>query len=155
MPDPDDNPLLGPEFEDGDEKENAAPKVFLDDASDPKKIRRKVRQKKLVDENSDAFWKRVLADPVGRHEFWQILDKSQAFGLPIGFAPNGSTSTEATLYKIGQQQLALSLFRKWLLLAPELVYLMLEEHRLDRAGPQRSKAITSNGRPGSDSDPAE
>lgn len=149
MAEPDDNPILETEFGPTEE----SPKTFLDDASDVAQIKRKGRRKKIAEDNGLLFWQKALNDPAGRREFWQILKDGHAFSLVVGFAPNGSESSTATLYKIGQQQMVLRLYHKWLSAFPQLVYLMHAENddRFAQAGSKQSKAIVTNG-PGPDSD---
>lgn len=147
---PDDNPILDDEF--GGEEEN--PEVFLDNASDPAQIRRKERRKKLNEDDGLVFWKSVLSNPVGRREMWLILKDAQTFKVKFGVGPNGFPSPEGSWFAQGQQAFGMGLYHKWLFAFPQLVYLMHAENddRFPRAGARRSKAITSNGRPGPDTD---
>lgn len=74
------------------------------------------------------FWRRVLADPIGRRELWQILANGHAFETRFECGPNGTPQSEATWFEAGAQAFAFNLYRSWQRMDPVGTLRMLLEH---------------------------
>lgn len=99
--------------------------VNVADPASVKTARR--RGKRQVDESAE-FWKRVLADRIGRREMWNILASGGAFEQRYGATANGASEPIETQRQEGEQRLSFRLYLSWLKHDPEGVALMLREH---------------------------
>lgn len=76
-----------------------------------------------------AFWRGVLADPVGRRELWNILGvEAHAFEVKLACGPNGFPQGEATWLALGEQMLGQRIYQTLQLIDFEGAFLMLSEH---------------------------
>ncbi len=77
----------------------------------------------------EAFWRAVLADPVGRAELWAIVGvEAHAFETKFACGPNGFPQVEATFAAHGEQMLGQRLFQTLQQIDFEGAWLMLCEH---------------------------
>ena len=97
-------------------------------AADPKQYRRRVRDSELRDKERDAFWRRVLDDPVGRREIWAFLENHFAFDDPFAVGPNGMPHDAATYYKQGQKRACTDLINAMARIDRAGFFLMLDEN---------------------------
>lgn len=100
-------------------------------AADPELTRKQQLVKQSYAVKRLAFWKAVLADPVGRQEIWEWLGKSDgahAFETKFACGPNGSPQPEATWVAHGEQMLGQRLFQTLQQIDFEGCWLMLCEH---------------------------
>ena len=112
-----------------DEEELDQPEAIGDteDASDELSIRRKREIVKLAKENERNFWKRSLADPVGRRALWDLLSGLGTFADTYGVGPNGFPNVESTWAAYGQKSFGLRFYRTLMLADRAGVALMHDE----------------------------
>lgn len=112
----------------GDDADNAAIDP-VPSAVDEKQqaLQRVERRSYLV--KREAFWKAVLADPVGRAELWAIIGvEAHAFETKFACGPNGFPQSEATWAAHGEQQLGQRVFQTLQQIDFEGAWAMLCEH---------------------------
>lgn len=81
-------------------------------AADPELTAKQQREQRSYGAKREAFWRAVLADPVGRQELWAIIGiEAHAFETKFGCGPNGFPQTEATWAAYGEQMLGQRLFQ--------------------------------------------
>lgn len=98
-------------------------------AADPVLTAKQQRSKRDYAHLREAFWKAVLADPVGRQEIWAILGfEAHAFEVKLACGPNGAPQPEATWLALGEQMLGQRIFQTLQIVDFEGAYLMLSEH---------------------------
>lgn len=120
MPEPDDDE---PEHEpvDGDE--------LPPNAADESALAEQRQRKASYAKQREAFWRGVLADPVGRAEIFNILGvEAHAFEVKLACGPNGFPQTEATWLALGEQMLGQRIYQTLQTLDFEGAFLMLSEH---------------------------
>ena len=86
-----------------------------ENAGDELSVRRKREIVKLAKENERNFWKRSLADPVGRKALWDLLSSLGTFEDKYGVGPNGFPNAEATWAAYGQRSFGLRFYRTLML----------------------------------------
>lgn len=107
-------------------------------ADDPKALARQTARKQSYDKLRVAFWRRVLADPVGRREMWEIIGVSaHAFETRFACGPNGFPQVEATWSALGEQMLGQRLFQTLQRDDFEGAWLMLAENDSRFTKPER------------------
>jgi hypothetical protein len=95
------------------------------DAASPAGLKQQRRTQKRIAEDAKDFWKRVFATPVGRHEIWNILNNDMhAFTTIFAAGPTGVPDPNAAWYRLGEQNLGLILYHRWMAIDPEGVRLM-------------------------------
>ncbi len=99
-----------------------------DSAVDPNRIRRKKQKLLSADQQSDAFWGRVFADPVGRREMWTLLNKLHPFDVQMGLTPVGFTDERRTWMELAVQLSGQQIYQDWFTRFPEEVSLMRSEN---------------------------
>jgi hypothetical protein len=87
----------------------------LSDAADERAVARKREIAKLAKENEQNFWRRSLADPVGRKAIWNLLQGLGTFENKYGVGPNGFPQPEATWAAYGQRDFGQRFYRTLLL----------------------------------------
>ena len=116
---------------DDDDDDPPQPPEVLDsdavDAGDARVYRKRRKRLNLERENSQDFWKRVFADPVGRREMWGILCSAHAFEERFACGPSGFPQPEATWFHAGEQSFGLRLYQTWLLFDRNGVMMMHDE----------------------------
>lgn len=100
---------------DGDEDdlpadvEQSDPPASLNDNANTGVGRRR-NKLEMAERNRLAFWKRVLADEVGRQEIAHILLECGTFGERHAAGPNGAPDPDATAYYRGRRDVGLKLY---------------------------------------------
>jgi hypothetical protein len=74
-----------------------------DNAGSGRELRRKRTRSRAELKESEEFWQRVFADPVGRREVWRLLQAGHCFEERFACGPNGFPQTEATWFHAGEQ----------------------------------------------------
>lgn len=80
---------------------------------------------------ADAFWRGILADPIGRRELWRLFCGSQgahAFETRFPAGPVGFPDANAAWYERGVQDFGQRMHRHWLRLDAASVGLMHNEN---------------------------
>ncbi len=98
-----------------------------DDAGNAESVRRKRELGKLAKENERNFWKRSLADPVGRKALWELLTSLGTFEDKYGVGPNGFPNVESTWAAYGQRSFGLRFYRTLMLADRAGIALMHDE----------------------------
>jgi len=98
-----------------------------EDAGDPASVARKTERTKLAKENERNFWKRSLADPVGRKALWDLLSALGTFEDKYGVGPNGFPNAESTWAAYGQRSFGLRFYRTLMLADRAGIALMHDE----------------------------
>jgi hypothetical protein len=98
----------------------------------------------LKQRDSDAFWRGVLNDPVGRSEIWALLSSLNVFGYERHAAgPTGFPDGEATSYYRGQRDFGLSLYFRLQTIDGEAILAMHRDHdsrfAVSKPQPQRRR----------------
>lgn len=88
------------------------------------KQQKRIRTEKL---ETEAFWKMVFADRIGRREMWGILQATGAFEERFACGPNGFPQPEASYFKAGEQSVGMRLYQKWLVFDRDGVCKMHDE----------------------------
>lgn len=89
------------------------------------KARKEARRKKA---RTDAVWKDLLANEVGREVVWGLLSDAGTFTTQFACGPSGFPQPEATWFHHGQSSFGLGLYHKLLVLDVAAVRAMHEEH---------------------------
>jgi hypothetical protein len=119
-----------------------------DNAGSGRELRRKRTRSRAELKESEEFWQRVFADPVGRREGWRLLQAGHCFEERFACGPNGFPQTEATWFHAGEQAFVMRLYQTLMLRDRAGVFVMHDEHdaRFSRAGrPPRQRSEVSNG----------
>lgn len=123
MPEPDDD-----EPEDGDESQ-LDPADAPPSAADESALAAQRSRNRSYARQREAFWRGVLADPVGRREIWNILGfEAHGFEVKLACGPNGFPQSEATWMALGEQLLGQRIYQTLQTLDFEGAFLMLSEH---------------------------
>ncbi|MEO6783453.1 MAG: hypothetical protein ABI196_21600 [Bradyrhizobium sp.] len=107
------------------------------DVSDPASVGRAKRRVRDKQKLGNAFWRGVFADPVGRSEMWELLQKCHTFEERFACGPNGFPQPEATWFEAGQQSFGLRLYQSWCLI--DLPGVMLMHQECDGRWPKKVK----------------
>ena len=118
---------LVPPLDDNPEPVQPSQEPTVDLAS-PKVYRRRKRTAELDQREGDNFWRRVMADPVGRREIWAFLENHFAFDDPFAVGPNGMPHDAATYYKQGQKRACTDLINAMARIDRAGFFLMLDEN---------------------------
>lgn len=101
------------------------------DAADPQAIAEAKRKSKFkLDQRSD-FWRRTMADPIGRMVVWELLLAAGTFTERFAYTPAGFPSPEATWFHAGEQAYGQRIYRTLLKVDVNAVALMHREHDPD------------------------
>lgn len=103
------------------------------DASDPKSVKRQRQKAKLKDDQRADFWKRTLADPVGRLVIWELLQGCGMFETKFAASPTGFPDMAATWFYLGGKNIGERLYRTLLRIDHGSVYQMHLTHDDDFA----------------------
>lgn len=103
----------------------------MPNAANPEAIRETTKRQKRSKDKAADFWKRTLADPIGRQEMWGILEAAGTFKSVFACGPNGFPQPEATWCQAGTRDFGLRLYRSWLKIDHAGVFKMHEEHDPD------------------------
>lgn len=117
--------------DDDDELEDGAPPPIEPDpgpAANPRLRRKKQARAEIVERDSGLFWRRVLADPVGRREIWALLHIASCFNERHASGPSGVPDPEATAYYRGQRDFAFNWYLRLAKVDRPGVFLMHDEH---------------------------
>lgn len=98
------------------------------DAGTRKGVRQQKFNAKRLALQGEEFWRKVLADPVGRREVWGLLTAGHAFDTQFACGPNGFPQVEATWFKAGEQAFALRFYHTLCKIDHANVFLMHDEH---------------------------
>ena len=112
-----------------------------DDAGEESSVARKRETARLAKENERNFWKRALADPVGRKALWDLLTSLGTFEDKFGVGPNGFPNVESTWCAYGQKSFGLRFYRTLMLADRTAVGSMHDECDPDfiRPKPKRTR----------------
>ncbi len=125
---------------DGDQLEVLASEQPTVDAANPVMVRGRKKKVELERLQAEEFWKRVLSDPIGRREIWQLLQTCHTFETKFGVGPNGFPNSEATFFHQGEQAIGQRLYQSLSIIDRAAVFKMHDEHdsRYAKPVPQRS-----------------
>jgi len=98
------------------------------DLASPKVYRRRKRDAEIEQREGDNFWRRMLADPVGRRELYRFIASCGTFAASFACGPNGFPQPEATWFKAGQKDSGQRLYDSLALIDRVNFYKMLDEH---------------------------
>lgn len=112
------------------------------DASTRAGVRQQERKVDRERREGEEFWRRTLADPVGRREIWRLLageGGAHVFEERFAVGPNGFPQTEATWFAAGEQAFGLRLYQHLMRIDRAGVFLMHDEHdqRFAKPKPRR------------------
>lgn len=130
--------------EEDDESRDAEAKDETPDASNPKSLARVKQKKEFKDNQVSDFWKRTLADPIGRMVLWDLLRSMHTFEDRFACAPSGAPCTEATWFQAGEKEIGQRLFKTLMKHDIAATHLMLTEHDPEFK-PPKTKRKDSNG----------
>ncbi len=108
-----------------DEDEDVAPD--LPNAADPAKVRRRQTESQFREEQVADFWRRCLADPVGRMVLWGLLQDCHTFEERFSTTPAGMAYSEAAWFAAGEREVGQRMWRTWIGIDPEAVTRMHRE----------------------------
>lgn len=97
------------------------------DAGDPVQVRRRRRDSQMREVERKEFVGRILADPVGRRFFWELLSGLHTFEQRFGVA-GAVHCGEATWFYAGEREAGLQLLRRFMTWQPQLTAAMLAEN---------------------------
>lgn len=118
--------------------------VATDDASDPKAVARRARKAKQKDDDRGAFWRRTLADPIGRLVIWELLQDCRTFQVTFAVTPAGFPCPEQTWFHAGQKDIGERLYRSLLRIDRLAVVQIHDEHDPLYATPKLTKPQRSD-----------
>jgi len=99
------------------------------DAGEPAAVRKRETKAQQRQRQSDDWWRRTLADPIGRRELWGIIQtECHAFESRFACGPSGFPQTEATWFEAGKQDVGQRLFQTSFMRDPVNAMLMLAEN---------------------------
>jgi len=126
--------------EDGDQLEVLAREQPTVDAANPSMVRGRKKKAELERLQGEEFWKRVLSDPIGRREVWNLLQTCHTFEVKFGVGPNGFPNAEASFFHQGEQAIGQRFYQSLSIIDRAAVFKMHDEHdpRYARPVPQRS-----------------
>jgi hypothetical protein len=126
-----------------DEDEQDAEEVVEgqpDNAASPKAFRRKRLDKEWFEREEAAYWRRSLADPIGRHVLWNLFIEGGAFDANHAVGPTGFPDPLATEYYRGRTLFTWALYQKLAALDRTSILLMHDEHDHRFPKPKRERA---------------
>ena len=124
--------------DDDDQNQGAAdPTQPTVDATAPGKQRRRIDQEQA---ETEIFWQRVLADPVGRRVMWGLLTDGHFLETRFACGPSGFPQAEATWFHAGEQDFALRLYHALIKYDRSGVFVMHDEHDPRFVAKKRSTA---------------
>lgn len=113
--------------EDDADDQDGQPQAY--DAGEPSAVRKRETKAQLRQRQTDEWWRRTLADPVGRREMWGIIQQEcHAFEERFACGPNGFPQAEATWFEAGRQSVGQRLFQTLFMRDPVNAMLMLAEN---------------------------
>lgn len=120
QPDDDADELVGEEL---------ASQQPTDDAASIHTIRGKRQRQLQTNAEIVMFWRRILADPIGRRELWNLFNaQCHLFEQMFGVGPNGFPAPEASWFHAGEKAVGDRLYRTLLRNDIDGVRLMHQEH---------------------------
>lgn len=125
---------------DDDQQLEGEPKPY--DAGEPAAVRKRETKAQLRARQADEWWRRMLADPVGRREMWGIIQtECHAFEERFACGPSGFPQAEATWFEAGRQSVGQRLFQTMFMRDPVNAMMMLTENdpRFARFAPKDDK----------------
>lgn len=132
--------MSGDDDDTDDQPEDGQPQAF--DAGEPSAVRKRETKAQIKQRRADEWWRRILADPVGRLEMWGIIQSEcHAFEERFACGPNGFPQAEATWFEAGRQSVGQRLFLTLMARDPVNTMLMLTEYdpRFARFAPKDDK----------------
>lgn len=126
--------------DDAEDQPEGQPELF--DAGEPAAVRKRETKAQLRQRQSDAWWAKLLADPVGRREMWGIVQtECHAFEERFATGPTGFPQQEATWFEAGKQSIGLRIWQTMFMRDPPGAMLMLAENdpRFVRFAPKDAK----------------
>lgn len=94
--------------------------------------RRKALVKARIAANQKAaFWQRMLGEPIGRREFWAIMEETGALNTEFKYSPDGAISMEVTWTAFGKARYMWSVYRSLFAMATDQIVLMHKENDPD------------------------
>lgn len=126
--------------DDTDQQEGQPEQPF--DAGEPAAVRKRETKAQLARRRADDWWRKTMADPVGRRELWGILQgECHAFDERFACGPNGFPQPEATWFQAGQQSIGLRLYQTLLARDPQGTLAMMTENdpRFKHLAPKDTK----------------
>lgn len=109
------------------------------DATDPEAQKRAIRRRKKAEDERAEFWKRCLADPVGRMVLWEFFTDCGALGTTFAATPAGFPDPTATWFYLGRKDVGQRLYQTLMRHDRMAIALMHEEHDPLWAKPKRVK----------------
>ncbi len=100
----------------------------IPNAASVKSVRDQKQKAILAKGRGAAFWKRVLEDPDGRKEIYDLLKQAGTFEERFACGPSGFPQVEATWFHAGEQAMGMRLFQSLIVVDRANVFLMMDEH---------------------------
>jgi hypothetical protein len=110
------------------DEDDDEPQPVQIDVGDPVAVARRQTESQFRDEQVADFWRRCLADPVGRMVLWGLLMDCHTFEERFSTSPGGMAYPEAAWFAAGEREVGQRMWRTWLGIDPELVMLMHGQH---------------------------
>jgi len=112
---------------DQDQQSEGSGELF--DAGEPGAVKKRETKAQLRQRQSDAWWNKLLSDPVGRREMWGIIQtECHAFEERFATGPNGFPQSEATWFEAGRQSVGQRIWQTMFMRDPAGAMLMLAEN---------------------------
>lgn len=114
--------------DDADPPETEQPEQQFD-AGEPAQVKKRESKAKLRERQADAWWAKLLGDPVGRREMWGIIQtECHAFEERFACGPNGFPQEQATWFEAGRQSVGQRIYQTMFMRDPAGTMLMLAEN---------------------------
>jgi hypothetical protein len=81
------------------------------DAANPRSVRRQRRRAEFREDQRGDFWRKVLADPVGRMVLWEVLADCGIHENRFECSPTGFPQPEATWFQLGRKDVGERIYR--------------------------------------------
>lgn len=112
----------------GDEPEDDEPVDETPNAADPVSQAEQRKHQKNREDRYTEFWKRVLADQVGREVMYQLMADCGTFSFPVAATPAGFPDREQTWFLLGKKSIGEALRDRLELADYQALHRMYEEY---------------------------
>lgn len=112
-------------------------------AATPQAYRKQADKSKRVKDKAAEFWKRCMADPVGRAQIWDLLVLAGTFEERFGVGPNGFPQPEATWFNAGQKAFGQKFYQMLARVDRAALFLMHDEFDAEFQKPRPVKRSRS------------
>lgn len=99
-------------------------------AADEFRLSADAARRKWHERRREIFWRRMLADPIGRSELWRLLDDLNTFRTEFKIAPAGIPDKYATWFWHGRSTFGFDLYQQMMVIDRGAVLAMHDENDL-------------------------